>query len=91
MKKKPHLSIDGYKVDHRRQYPENSLLVFSNMTARGSRVKGLKKVIFFGLQSFIKEHLIKEWGEEFFQKDIEEGVADYNRRIKNYLDPNGIG
>ena len=60
MKKKPHLSFDGYKCDHRRQYPENSLLVFSNMTARGSRVKGLDKVIFFGLQSFIKEHLINE-------------------------------
>lgn len=91
MKKKPHLSFDGYKTDHRRQYPENSLLVFSNMTARGSRVKGLDKVIFFGLQSFIKEHLIKEWGEEFFNKDIEEIVADYNRRLKNYLGPNGIG
>jgi nicotinamide phosphoribosyltransferase len=91
MKKKPHLSFDGYKCDHRRQYPENSLLVYSNMTARGSRVKGLDKVIFFGLQAFIKEHLIKEWNEEFFQKDVEEVVADYNRRLKNYLGPNGIG
>ena len=91
MKIKPHLAFDGYKCDHRRQYPENSLLVFSNMTARGSRVKGLQKVIFFGLQAFIKEHLIKEWGEEFFQKDVEEVVASYNRRLKNYLGPNGIG
>lgn len=91
MKKKPHLSFDGYKCDHRRQYPENSLLVYSNMTARGSRVKGLDKVIFFGLQAFIKEHLIREWNEEFFQKDVEEVVADYNRRLKNYLGPNGIG
>jgi nicotinamide phosphoribosyltransferase len=91
MKKKPHLSFDGYKCDHRRQYPENSLLVFSNMTARGTRVKGLKKVIFFSLQAFIKEHLIQEWGDEFFAKDVEEVVADYNRRLKNYLGPNGIG
>lgn len=91
MKRKPYLAFDGYKCDHRRQYPENSLLVFSNMTARGSRVKGLKKVIKFGLQAFIKEHLIKEWYEEFFHKDIEEVVADYNRRLKNYLGPNGIG
>ncbi len=58
MKLKPHLCFDGYKCDHRRQYPENSLLVFSNMTARGSRVKGLEKVFFFGLQAFIKQHLL---------------------------------
>jgi len=91
MKIKPHLSFDGYKCDHRRQYPENSLLVFSNMTARGTRVKGLKKVVFFSLQAFIKEHLIQEWGDDFFKKDVEEVVFDYNRRLKNYLGPNGVG
>ena len=91
MKIKPHLSFDGYKCDHRRQYPDNSLLVFSNMTARGSRVKGLDKVFFFGLQAFIKKHLILEWNEEFFQKDVEEVVSSYNRRLTNYLGPNAIG
>jgi nicotinamide phosphoribosyltransferase len=91
MKLKPHLTFDGYKCDHRRQYPENSLLVFSNMTARGSRVKGLTKVFLFGLQAFIKKHLLMEWGEEFFQKDVEEVVASYNRRLTNYLGPNAIG
>lgn len=91
MKLKPHLTFDGYKCDHRRQYPENSLLVFSNMTARGSRVKGLTKVFFFGLQAFIKQHLLLDWGDEFFKKDVEEVVASYNRRLTNYLGPNAIG
>lgn len=91
MKLKPHLTFDGYKCDHRRQYPENSLLVFSNMTARGSRVAGLEKVFFFGLQSFIKQHLLLDWGDEFFKKDVEEVVASYNRRLTNYLGPNAIG
>jgi nicotinamide phosphoribosyltransferase len=91
MKIKPHLTFDGYKCDHRRQYPDNSLLVFSNMTARGSRVKGLDKVFFFGLQAFIKKHLLLEWNEEFFHKDVEEVVASYNRRLTNYLGPNAIG
>lgn len=91
MKLKPHLTFDGYKCDHRRQYPENSLLVFSNMTARGSRVKGLNKVFFFGLQAFIKQHLLLDWGDEFFKKDVEEVVASYNRRLTNYLGPNAIG
>jgi nicotinamide phosphoribosyltransferase len=91
MKIKPHLTFDGYKCDHRRQYPDNSLLVFSNMTARGSRVKGLEKVFLFGLQAFIKKHLLLDWNEEFFQKDVEEVVASYNRRLTNYLGPNAIG
>ena len=91
MKIKPHLAFDGYKCDHRRQYPDNSLLVFSNMTARGSRVEGLEKVFFFGLQAFIKKHLLGDWGDEFFSKDVEEVVASYNRRLTNYLGPNQIG
>jgi nicotinamide phosphoribosyltransferase len=91
MKIKPHLFYDGYKCDHRRQYPSNSLLVFSNMTARGSRVAGLEKVFFFGLQAFIKKHLLGDWGDEFFSKPVEEVVASYNRRLTNYLGPNAIG
>ena len=67
----PMLRVDGYKIDHRRQYPENCTLVFSNTTARGTRVEGLDKVVFFGLQYFIKNYLIDDWNENFFSKDIE--------------------
>jgi nicotinamide phosphoribosyltransferase len=87
----PELTFDGYKCDHRRQYPSNCLLVFSNLTARGSRVKGLKKVIKFGLQAFIKKHLMGDWDKEFFSQDIEVVVKRYTRRLNNYLGPNAIG
>lgn len=87
----PELTYDGYKCDHRRQYPSNCLLVFSNLTARGSRVKGLKKVITFGLQAFIKKHLMGDWDKEFFSQDIEVVVKRYIRRLNNYLGPNAIG
>lgn len=87
----PELFYDGYKCDHRRQYPNNCLLVFSNLTARGSRVKGLKKVIKFGLQAFIKKHLMGDWDKDFFQQDIEVVVKRYTRRLNNYLGPNKIG
>lgn len=87
----PHLTFDGYKCDHRRQYPENSVLVFSNMTARGSRVKDLNHIVFFGLQAFIKRHLIDDWQKNFFDRDVEEVVTRYNRRLTNYLGPNSIG
>jgi nicotinamide phosphoribosyltransferase len=85
------LQVDGYKVDHRRQYPTNSQLVFSNLTARGTRVKGLDKVILFGLQYFIKEYLINEWDESFFNKDVEDVVYRYTRRLNGYLGANQIG
>ena len=91
MNNNPALLLDGYKIDHRRQYPENSQLVFSNLTARGSRVKGVDKVVFFGLQYFIKEYLIKQWNQNFFEKPVEEIVADYNRSLLNYVGPNAIG
>lgn len=91
----PATKYDGYKCDHRRQYPIGSELVFSNLTARGTRVEFegrlLDKVILFGLQYFIKEYLINDWNENFFQKPVEEVVRKYNRRLNNYLGPNQIG
>jgi len=85
------LLIDGYKVDHRRQYPTNSQLVFSNLTARGTRVKGLDKVILFGLQYFTKKYLVEDWNRNFFNLPLDEVTARYGRRLLNYLGVNQIG
>lgn len=85
------LLIDGYKVDHRRQYPSNSELVFSNLTARGTRIKGLDKVISFGLQYFMKKYLLEEWERTFFSRPLDEVTKKYGRRLLNYLGVNNIG
>jgi len=85
------LLVDGYKVDHRRQYPSNSTLVFSNLTARGSRVAGQDKVVLFGLQYFIKRYLIEDWNRNFFERPLDEVTAKYARRLLAYLGPNQIG
>ncbi len=87
----PETAFDGYKTGHKDQYPDNTLLVFANMTARGSRVEGVDKVVFFGLQAFIKKHLINEWNKNFFKQPIDKVVKRYKRRLNNYLGPNGIG
>jgi len=87
----PTMLLDGYKIDHRRQYPTNSKLVFSNLTARGSRVKGLEKVILFGLQYFTKEYLIKQWNEKFFQQPLDVVTKKYGRRLLGYIGVNNIG
>lgn len=76
---------DGYKLDHRRQYPDNTGLVYSNWTPRKSRKEGIDDVVFFGLQYFVKEYLIEQFNSEFFAKPKEEVVAQYVRRVNNYL------
>jgi nicotinamide phosphoribosyltransferase len=42
----PLLLTDGYKVDHKRQYPDGTTLVYSNWTPRKSRIEGIEEVVF---------------------------------------------
>ncbi len=87
----PLLYTDGYKVDHRRQYPENTTLVYSNWTPRKSRIEGVEEVVFFGLQYFIKKYILEDFAKNFFQKSKEEICKKYARRINNYLGENQVG
>jgi nicotinamide phosphoribosyltransferase len=87
----PLLLTDGYKVDHRRQYPDGTTLVYSNWTPRKSRIAAIDEVVFFGLQYFIKKYIIHEFDEQFFKKPKDEVVAKYARRINNYLGENLVG
>ncbi len=87
----PLLLTDGYKVDHRRQYPDNTTLVYSNWTPRKSRIDGVEEVVFFGLQYFIKKYIMHDFEEYFFKCPKAEVVAKYSRRINNYLGENQVG
>ena len=87
----PLLLTDGYKVDHRRQYPDKTTLVYSNWTPRKSRIEGLDEVVFFGLQYFIKKYIIHDFDTHFFKQPKEEVVTKYARRINNYLGENQVG
>lgn len=91
MKINPLHLIDFYKADHRRQYPEGTSLVFSNFTPRKSRIPGVNHVVFFGLQYYVKEYLIKQWNENFFNKPLNEVLHYFNRRKDMALGPNSIG
>jgi nicotinamide phosphoribosyltransferase len=87
----PMFNTDGYKLDHRRQYPGGTERVYSNWTARGSRVKGVDHVIFFGLQYAIKERLERDFDQNFFNRDRDEVVTEYKALLDGYLGPNDIG
>lgn len=95
MKTNPLNLIDGYKADHRRQYPVGTELVYSNFTPRSTRhapkVKGVdNKVVFFGLQYLLKWLLVDTFNQEFFNQPKEKVVKQYKRRLDNYLGPGAV-
>ena len=85
----PMFMTDGYKLDHRRQYPSGTEYVYSNWTARGTRIKEVKEVTFFGLQYALKR-LTDEF-ERFFSADVEDVCSEYQAMLDSYLGPNDIG
>lgn len=87
----PLLITDGYKLDHRRQYPADTSLVYSNWTARKSRIPEVDKIIFFGLQYFIKEYMMKKFQTDFFDKPKEEVCSEYTDNVNAYLGKNSVG
>lgn len=91
--KNPATLIDGYKLDHRRQYPAKTTRVYSNWTPRESRVPGVDRVVFFGLQAFQLRYLDAEVGafSKFFKAPVGEACERYARRVNGYLGPNSIG
>ena len=83
-------AIDFYKADHRRQYPMGTEYVYANFTPRSSRLAKMlpdfdDKIVFFGLQGFIKHFLIETWNEGFFKQPKAKMVAAYKRRMDNAL------
>lgn len=87
----PLLYLDSYKLGHKDQYPEGTQIVYSNFTPRSSRVEGQDKVVFFGLQYFIKKYLIEEFNKNFFGRPKHEVVARYKRRVDNYIGKDVVG
>lgn len=47
-------------------YPENTTNIYSNLTPRKSRMKGVNEVVVFGVQYFVLEYLIEQWNRNFF-------------------------
>ncbi len=80
---------DAYKLDHRRQYPEGTTRVYSNLTPRGSRMAGIDYCVFFGLQAFLKEY-VDLWARWFaMPKSL--AIMDYQHLLDSVLGPNEVG
>jgi len=95
MRLNPLTAIDFYKADHRRQYPVGTELVYSNFTPRSTKhapkVAGVDdKVVFFGLQYFIKWFLIDQFDADFFAHPKHYVVEKYKRRMDTSLGAGAI-
>lgn len=82
-----HLS-DFYKVSHKNQYPDGTEAIYSNLTARSSRMDGVDHVVFFGLQYFVKRYLQEEFNKGFFWLSptvFTQKLNNYKKRLDNAL------
>ena len=85
MIRNPLLFTDVYKLGHMRQYPKDTTEVYSYLEAR----KPDKKVIWFGLQYYLKEYLAKPvqiWDVEEFCKIHEGLLGSVPEDVKKKID-----
>ena len=53
------LNTDSYKASHYLQYPPNTDYISAYIESRGCKKYNFNKLLFFGLQAFIKKYLLK--------------------------------
>ena len=86
------LATDAYKLDHRRQYPKGTEFVYSNLTARGTRLPDVDATVFFGLQAYLRQ-LRRRW-QVFFDlapDELDAVLTEYEQFVTALLGPNNIG
>ena len=79
------LNSDFYKQSHYKQYSPHTEKVYSTWTPRKSRMDGVNKVVFFGLQYFIKDYLIDSFNQTFFNRPKDEVINEIKRVMKNTI------
>ncbi len=60
------VKTDFYKTGHKPMYPNEMSKLYSNLTPRKSRMKGVNQVVVFGIQAFIIKFLIEDFNKNFF-------------------------
>lgn len=84
----PFVETDFYKAIHRLAYVPSLDYLVSYWTPRMSRFNAIgkiDKVVMFGMQAFIKEHLIYDFNTYFFNRPWDELEAEYVRLMGNTM------
>ena len=83
---------DGYKLDHRRQYPNGTEYVYSTWIPRGNHyLPEAKGAVVFGVQYMIKQVFKELFNREFFDRNKEEVCSEFTDVINEYLGENNVG
>ena len=78
---------DVYKEFHSRAYHPDVTEVYANFTSRSGKLSNIpdsNKVVFVGLQYFIKSYLIDEW-DIFFKLEKSQAVSNHKRILSAML------
>ena len=81
------LAVDYYKPSHRTMYAQGTEVIYSSFTPRSfSRFKATSrfdnKMTHIGTQLVIKDYLIDEWNESFFNQPLQSVLDAYSRHMK---------
>lgn len=85
------LNTDGYKTFHKDAYAAGITQVYSNFTSRNGRLSNIPdeqsdgKVVFVGLQYFIKDELQQGWRDTFFDQPKDVAIRYLQRHLTAYL------
>lgn len=79
------LLSDTYKQIHLRMFPKGLTKLVSYWTPRKAMSKQYNKMVFFGLQEFIKKYLIEDFNKNFFNKPLDDVVEEYKSYMNTQL------
>ena len=85
MNMNPFLLTDFYKLTHILQYRPELRELTSYLTPRGSRLKGVDKVVFFGLSAYVHSYVVKNFNDNFFNRPWEDVCEEIYDVLTNGL------
>jgi len=89
----PLLRSDFYKVGHPEMYHEKMTFLYSSLICRNDKYTTdirnnpwyKPKTIVFGIQYVIKNFLIENFNDNFFNRSLVEVISEYNRRVNTSI------
>ena len=79
------LLTDFYKLTHILQYRPELRELTSYLTPRGSRLKGVDKVVFFGLSAYVHSYVVKNFNDNFFNRPWWDSCNEVKEVLKEGL------
>jgi nicotinamide phosphoribosyltransferase len=80
---------DAYKLSHKKFEAAGTTKIYANFTARSGKYAKWgpveHRVVVAGIQAFVKNVLIGEWNESFFNKPFKSVIATWKARVEGYL------